>query len=275
MARGLWLMGASFVPPALSTSLAPQHLNAASWLAYAVALASALITTCLLSLATMMIYPFEMATIAALGGERMIGIYYGFYNTLSGVGIAAGNLLTGTVLDLTFRGSPYPTTLLSSRTFRFNHTLSTLASIVWILPPSTFSTRPTWSIPSVSFEPDRVGRGVRVLADEVLDSRPVGCPGDEHVAPGGGLELGGRIDVGRVPRAELGVLVVLLPVAEFRSYHVEQIFSDWIHRLAVRPSPRPPTGLADGVGPGAALPRCASRIHPTGTWVPGSRSLRP
>ncbi|WP_440073868.1 MDR family MFS transporter [Streptosporangium sp. OZ121] len=99
MARGLWLMGASFVPLALATTLSPRNLNAAPWLAYAVALAPALLTTCLLSLATMIVYPFEMATIAALGGERMIGTYYGFYNTLSGIGIAAGNLLTGTVLD--------------------------------------------------------------------------------------------------------------------------------------------------------------------------------
>ncbi|MFD8564517.1 hypothetical protein ACFV1N_45245 [Streptosporangium canum] len=97
--RGLWLMGASFVPLALSASLAPQHLNAEAWLAHAVALTPVLLTTCLLSLATIIVYPFEMATIAALGGERMIGTYYGFYNTLSGIGIAAGNLLTGAALD--------------------------------------------------------------------------------------------------------------------------------------------------------------------------------
>ncbi len=47
----------------------------------------------------MIVYPFEMATIVNLGGERMIGTYYGLYNTLSGLGIAAGNLLTGAALD--------------------------------------------------------------------------------------------------------------------------------------------------------------------------------
>ncbi|MFF5209552.1 hypothetical protein [Streptosporangium sp. NPDC000396] len=38
---------------------------------------------------------FETATIAALGGERMVDTYYGLYNTLSGIGVAAGNLLSG------------------------------------------------------------------------------------------------------------------------------------------------------------------------------------
>ncbi|MFC7382219.1 hypothetical protein [Sphaerisporangium rhizosphaerae] len=47
----------------------------------------------------MMVYPFEMATIAMFGGDRMVGTYYGFYSTVSGVGIAAGNVLTGAALD--------------------------------------------------------------------------------------------------------------------------------------------------------------------------------
>ncbi|GAT71003.1 MFS transporter [Planomonospora sphaerica] len=99
MARGLGLMGASFVPLALAASLALASPGTASWQAHALALAPVLLATGLLSLAVMIVYPFEMATIAALGGERMMGTYYGFYNTLSGLGIAVGNLLTGAALD--------------------------------------------------------------------------------------------------------------------------------------------------------------------------------
>ncbi|MEV6868783.1 MFS transporter [Streptosporangium subroseum] len=99
MARGLGLMGASFVPLALSASVTLPPLAAAPWLAHAGALLPVLLTAGLLSTATMIVYPFEMATIAALGGDRMIGTYYGFYNTVSGIGIALGNLLTGAALD--------------------------------------------------------------------------------------------------------------------------------------------------------------------------------
>ncbi|MFI0449669.1 MFS transporter [Actinomadura sp. 6N118] len=102
LARGLALMGLSFIPMALAASFVPAtavgaELNAP--LAYAVALGPILLSAALLTLATMVTYPFEMATIAALGGDKMIGTYYGLYNTLSGIGIAIGNLLTGAALD--------------------------------------------------------------------------------------------------------------------------------------------------------------------------------
>ncbi|MFI0410643.1 MFS transporter [Actinomadura sp. 3N508] len=97
MTRGLALMGASFVPMAVTATAAPP---ATSWQSAALALAPVLLTTALLSLATMIVYPFEMATVASLGGESMIGTYYGLYNSVTGVGIAAGNLLTGAALDL-------------------------------------------------------------------------------------------------------------------------------------------------------------------------------
>jgi MFS family permease len=103
LARGLLLMGMSFLPLALIASQPPSppvaEAGATAWPAYVAALAPVLLTTALLSLATMIVYPFEMATIATLGGDHMIGTYYGFYNTLSGIGIAAGNLLTGAFLD--------------------------------------------------------------------------------------------------------------------------------------------------------------------------------
>jgi MFS family permease len=104
MTRGLALMGAAFVPLVLSTvadstaaasaANEPQGLVAAG-----TALAPVLMTTVLLTLATMVVYPFEMATIVELAGQGTVGTYYGLYNTISGFGIAAGNLLTGAALD--------------------------------------------------------------------------------------------------------------------------------------------------------------------------------
>ncbi|MFD2351131.1 hypothetical protein ACFSTC_20070 [Nonomuraea ferruginea] len=45
--------------------------------------------TLLLTLGTLAAFPFEMATIADLAGDRLIGTYYGVYNLLSGIGILA------------------------------------------------------------------------------------------------------------------------------------------------------------------------------------------
>ncbi|GIH73154.1 MFS transporter [Sphaerimonospora thailandensis] len=90
MVRGLWVMGLAFLPLAAVAALRPPPV---------LALTSVLATTALLTLATMIVYPFEMATIATLGGDDMIGTYYGLYNTFSGIGIAAGNLLTGAAID--------------------------------------------------------------------------------------------------------------------------------------------------------------------------------
>jgi MFS family permease len=98
--RGLLAMAAAFVPLAVGAwapSAPPGGVD--GWSAYLAALAPVLLSTVLLTLATMVVYPFEMATIVDLAGERTVGTYYGFYNMLSGIGIAAGNLLTGLALD--------------------------------------------------------------------------------------------------------------------------------------------------------------------------------
>jgi MFS family permease len=104
MTRGLALMGAAFLPLAVSALGDPSAgLSAANEpsgvVAAAAALAPVLVTTVLLTLATMVVYPFEMATIVELAGQGAVGTYYGLYNTISGFGIAAGNLLTGAALD--------------------------------------------------------------------------------------------------------------------------------------------------------------------------------
>ena len=103
MTRGLALMGAAFLPLAVS-ALGGSTVGASAnephgLIASAAAFAPLLVTSVLLTLATMVVYPFEMATIVELAGQGAVGTYYGLYNTISGFGIAAGNLLTGAALD--------------------------------------------------------------------------------------------------------------------------------------------------------------------------------
>jgi hypothetical protein len=92
MARGLAVMGMSFVPLCL-VNMVPA-VGAVGHVCMLLACAF------LLTVGTMMVFPFEMVTIAAMSGGRLIGTYYGVYNLLSGLGILAGNLLSGPALDL-------------------------------------------------------------------------------------------------------------------------------------------------------------------------------
>ncbi|WFE26099.1 MFS transporter [Solwaraspora sp. WMMD791] len=95
--RGLALMAVAFLPLAATAGFTPA-VGAGPWRT-TLALAPVLLSTVLLTVATMIVYPFEMATIVEFAGQRLVGTYYGLYNTLAGVGIAAGNLLTGAALD--------------------------------------------------------------------------------------------------------------------------------------------------------------------------------
>ncbi|OLT35733.1 MFS transporter [Actinomadura sp. CNU-125] len=99
LVRGLTLMGFSFVPMGLAAIAIPAQAQPAGPLGYTVAISPVLLSTAVLTLATMVTYPFEMATIATLGGSAMVGTYYGLYNTVAGIGIVAGNTLTGFALD--------------------------------------------------------------------------------------------------------------------------------------------------------------------------------
>ncbi|AWS44219.1 MFS transporter [Streptosporangium sp. 'caverna'] len=98
--RGLVLMGLAFVPLALAAPLVGDAAVPAGGIAHALLLLPVLGTAVLLSLAIMIIYPFEMATIVTVGGPHMVATYYGLYSTLAGIGVAAGNLLSGWALDL-------------------------------------------------------------------------------------------------------------------------------------------------------------------------------
>ncbi|MET8156842.1 MFS transporter [Sphaerisporangium sp. NPDC005289] len=89
--RGLTLMTLAFAPLAVTARFhPPPHL----------ALVPVIACTLLLTAGTLMAFPFEMATIADIGGGRLVGTYYGLYNLLSGAGILAGNLAGGAAIDL-------------------------------------------------------------------------------------------------------------------------------------------------------------------------------
>ncbi|MER6776705.1 MULTISPECIES: MFS transporter [unclassified Streptomyces] len=89
---GLLLMGAAFLPmliPAPATGIGRLVGGTLP----------VVLSGLLLAVATMVVYPFEMDTIVTLAGNRLVATHYGLYNTICGIGITAGNLLTGAALD--------------------------------------------------------------------------------------------------------------------------------------------------------------------------------
>ncbi|MCX4825238.1 MFS transporter [Streptomyces sp. NBC_01142] len=93
---GLLTMGVAFVPLLLATAMPVPDGGVGRWLLAAVPPA---LSALLLALGTMVAYPFEMDTIVRLSGDRLVATHYGLYNTICGVGITLGNLLTGAALD--------------------------------------------------------------------------------------------------------------------------------------------------------------------------------
>ncbi|MBP2706167.1 MFS transporter [Microbispora sp. RL4-1S] len=91
ISMGLASMGVAFVPPALCAALWPD--------ATAARVGAILVCAVVLTFGTTLSYPFEMDTVVRLSGERLVATHYGLYNTVAGVGIALGNLLTGALLD--------------------------------------------------------------------------------------------------------------------------------------------------------------------------------
>jgi len=53
----------------------------------------------LLALGTIVVFRLEMDTMIT-ANDRLVATHYGLYNTVCGIGIMLGNLLTGTALDL-------------------------------------------------------------------------------------------------------------------------------------------------------------------------------
>ncbi|WP_413807705.1 MFS transporter [Streptomyces sp. OE57] len=93
---GLFSMGVAFAPLLLATAVPVPDGGVGRWLLASVPPA---LSALLLALGTMIAYPFEMDTIVRLSGNRLVATHYGLYNTICGVGITLGNLLTGAALD--------------------------------------------------------------------------------------------------------------------------------------------------------------------------------
>ena len=53
----------------------------------------------MLAVGSAAVFPFEMDTVVSLANNRLVGTHYGFYNTIVGIGILAGNLATGALMQ--------------------------------------------------------------------------------------------------------------------------------------------------------------------------------
>jgi Major Facilitator Superfamily len=99
VAVGLALMGAGFVPVAVSALLLPAAAGLAPAAALPV-LAGAVVFTLGIALAN----PFTMQLLPVVGSERLIGTYYGFFYLVSALLAAAVSVAAGALLDLTGAG---------------------------------------------------------------------------------------------------------------------------------------------------------------------------
>ncbi|MFD5555104.1 MFS transporter [Streptomyces sp. NPDC127068] len=96
VAIGLVVMGLAFVPLLVATALPVPEAGTARWLLAALPPALAAL---LLAVGTMIAYPFEMDIVVRLAGGRWVATHYGFYQTVCGIGITLGNLVTGAAVD--------------------------------------------------------------------------------------------------------------------------------------------------------------------------------
>ncbi|MFF2543194.1 MFS transporter [Kitasatospora sp. NPDC058063] len=96
LVAGVAVMGAAFLPLLAASALPVPGAGPGRW---ALAAGPPALAALLLALGTMLAYPFEMDTVVRLSGDRLVATHYGLYNTVCGVGITLGNLLTGAALD--------------------------------------------------------------------------------------------------------------------------------------------------------------------------------
>nr|BFD95587.1 MFS transporter [Kitasatospora sp. Xyl93] len=96
LVAGVAVMGAAFLPLLAASALPVPGAGPGRW---ALAAGPPALAAFLLALGTMLAYPFEMDTVVRLSGDRLVATHYGLYNTVCGIGITLGNLLTGAALD--------------------------------------------------------------------------------------------------------------------------------------------------------------------------------
>lgn len=91
LVAGMGVLAASFLPLLLIPGPRPFGTVAA--------VAALLMSAAILAVGTAAVFPFEMDTVVSLSGGALVATHYGLYNTVVGVGILTGNLVTGVVVD--------------------------------------------------------------------------------------------------------------------------------------------------------------------------------
>ncbi|MEU0504254.1 MFS transporter [Nocardia sp. NPDC005998] len=99
--RERWGTGRSLVVGMgiLAVSFLPLVIIPGPWrFGVGAAVAALLMSAALLAVGNAAVFPFEMDTVVSLANGKLVATHYGFYNTVVGVGILAGNLATGAVV---------------------------------------------------------------------------------------------------------------------------------------------------------------------------------
>jgi MFS family permease len=101
LVRGLLLMGAGFLPLALSAASPYGDLDHGlpEVIGTPLDIAPTTIAVLLLAVGGIVTYPFELEMIGLLSQGRYYASYYGMYNTISGIGMAIGDFATGAAWD--------------------------------------------------------------------------------------------------------------------------------------------------------------------------------
>jgi MFS family permease len=108
VAMGLTVMGGAFLPLLTTRTFLPIHTLQGAFadathvqavLIGAINLSPAFASAMLLSLGIMVVQPFALSLIPSLGGNRLLGTYFGFYYLVQGSGTIVGNLAIGAALD--------------------------------------------------------------------------------------------------------------------------------------------------------------------------------
>ena len=106
---GLTCMAAAFVPmlvagpflPLDTTQIATSPVETLHvFLIKALNLSPAVLSAALLAFGAMTLQPFVLSLIPVLGGNRLLGTYFGFYYMVQGMGVIVGNLVIGVAFDL-------------------------------------------------------------------------------------------------------------------------------------------------------------------------------
>ena len=83
----------------VASAFMPLLLLPAAVFGVPVAVAALLVSAAVLAIGSAAVFPFEMDTVVALADGRLVGTHYGFYSTIVGVGILAGNVGTGALMQ--------------------------------------------------------------------------------------------------------------------------------------------------------------------------------